>query len=128
MCNLRALLKKNTEFLWLPQHTEDFQHIVQELCNPKLLKYYDGTKKLYLEVDASKEAIGMALLQSVQEEQENEANGGQQQNRVEASVNDCEKYIIPNDLLPVAYGSKTFTDAESWYANIECESLGVVAQ
>ena len=46
--NLRALSKKNTEFLWLPQHTEDFQRIVQELCSPKLLKYYDSTKKLYL--------------------------------------------------------------------------------
>ena len=66
MCNLRALLKKNTEFLWLPQHTEDFQHIVQELCSPKL-KYYNSTKQLYLEVDASQKAIGMALLQSVQE-------------------------------------------------------------
>ena len=37
------------------------------------------------------------------------------------------KTIIPNDLLLVAYGSKTLTDAESRYANIECESLGVVA-
>ena len=37
------------------------------------------------------------------------------------------KTIIPNDLLPVAYGSKTLTDAEGRYANIECELLGVVA-
>ena len=73
-CNLRALLKKNTEFSWLPQHTEDFQCIVQEFCSPKLLKYYDSTKKLYLEVDASQKAIGMALLQSVQEEHESKAN------------------------------------------------------
>ena len=95
MCNLRALLKTNTEFLWLPQHSEDFICIIQELCSPKLLKYYDGTKNLYLEVDASQKAIGMALLQSVQEEHESKANNGQQQNRVEASVNDCEKTIIP---------------------------------
>ena len=128
MCNLRALLKMNTEVLWLPQHSEDFQHIVQELCSPKLLKYYNSNKKLYLEVNASQKAIGMALLQSVQEEHENKANNGQQQNQVEASVNDCEKTIIPNDLLPVAYGSKTLTDAESQYANIECELLGVVAR
>ena len=112
MCNLRALLKKNTEFLWLPQHTEDFQCIVQELCSLKLLKYYDSTKKLYLEVDASQKAIGMALLQSALKEHESEVNDGQQQNQVEASVNDCEKTIISNDLLPVAYGSKTLTDAE----------------
>ena len=69
-CNLRALLKRNTEFLWLPQHSADFKAIVQELCSLKLLKYYDGTKKLYLEVDASQKAIGMALMQSVQNEHE----------------------------------------------------------
>ena len=115
-CNLRALLKRNTEFLWLPQQSEDFLRIVQELCSPKLLKYY-GTKNLYLEVNASQKAIGMTLLQSVQEGCESKANGCQQ-NWVEASVSDCEKTIIPNDLLPVAYGSKTLTDAESWYANI----------
>ena len=87
MCNLRALLKKNTEFLWLPQHTTDFKAIVEELCSPKLLKYYDSTKKLYLEVDESQKAIGMALLQSVQHELESEAIVGQHQNWVEASVN-----------------------------------------
>ena len=127
-CNLRALLKKNKEFLWLPQHTEDFQCIVQELCSLKLLKYYYSTKKLYLEVDASQKAIGMALIQSVQEEHESQANDGQQQNQVEASVNDCEKSIIPNDLLPVVYSSKTLSDAESQYANIECKLLGEVAR
>ena len=79
-CNLRALLKKNTEFLWLPQHSDDFKCIVQELCSPKLLKYYESTKNLYLEVDTSQKAIGMALLQSVQEEHESEANNGHQQN------------------------------------------------
>ena len=69
----------------------------------------------------------MAFLQSVQEGCESEADGCQQ-NWVEANVNDCEKTIIPNDLLPVAYGSKTLTNAESWYANVEHELLGVVAK
>ena len=77
-CNLRALLKKGTEFLWLPQHSEDFKRIVDELCSQKLLEYYDSNKKLYLEVDASQKAIGMALLQSVQENFESEADGWQQ--------------------------------------------------
>ena len=68
MTNLRSLLKKGTEFIWLPQHSADFQAIVQELCHPRLLTYYDGNKKLYLEVDDSQKAIGMVLLQSVQED------------------------------------------------------------
>ena len=126
-CNLRALLKKDTEFLWLPQHSTDFKAIVDELCSPELLKYYNSNKKLYLEVEASQKAIGMALLQSVQQESESKADGCQQ-NWVETNVNDCEKILIPNDLLSVAYSSKTLTDTESQYANIECELLGVVAR
>ena len=81
MCNLRALLQKNTEFLWLPQHSVNFKAIVQELCSPKLLKCYNSTKKLYLEADASQRAIGMALLQSVQNEHESKAIDGQHQNQ-----------------------------------------------
>ena len=125
-CNLRAFLKKGTKFIWLAQHSTDFKAIVEELCSLKLLKYYDSNKKLYLEVDASQKAIGMELVQSVQEEHESEANNGHQENQVETNVNDCEKTLIPNDLLPVAHGSKTLTDTGSWYANIECELLGVV--
>ena len=93
-CNLRALLKKGTEFLWLPQHSTDFKTIVDELCCPKLLKYYDSTKKLYLEIDTSQKAIGMALLQSVQEDSESEADGCQQ-NWVETNVNACKKSLFP---------------------------------
>ena len=80
-----------------------------------------------MEVDASQKAIGMVLMQSVQKKHESKATDGQQENRVEASVNDWEKTIIPNNLLPVAYSSKTLTDAEGRYANTEHELLGVVA-
>ena len=79
-----------------------------------------------MEVDASQKAIGMALMQSVQNEHESEAIDSQHQNWVEASVNDCKKTIIPSDLLPVAYGSKTLTDAKGRYANIEYELLDIV--
>ena len=48
----------------------------------------------YLEVDASQKAIGMALMQSVQEH-ESEAIDGQHQNHVEVSVNDWEKPLFP---------------------------------
>ena len=97
------MLKKGNQFLWHPQHSKDFKAIVDELCSPKL-KYYDSKKKLYLEVDASQKAIGMALMQSVQEEHESEALDGHQ---IDIKLDDCKKSVIPNDLLPVAYGSKT---------------------
>ena len=51
-------------------------------------------------MDAHGKGIGIALLQSESNEREN--------------------------LHPVAYGSKTLTPAETCYANIECELLGVV--
>ena len=71
------------------------------MCNsPKLLRYYRPDLDLYLETDASRVAIGMALLQS-------EGNDR-------------------NSLYPIAYGSKTLTDAETRYVNIECELLGMV--
>ena len=65
-----------------------------------MLRYYRPDLDLYLETDASGVAIGMALLQSDENDR--------------------------NSLYPIAYGSKTLTDAETRYAKIECELLGVV--
>ena len=71
------------------------------MCNsPKLLRYYGPDLDLYLETDASGVAIGMTLLQSEQNDR--------------------------SSLYPIVYGSKTLTDADTRYANIECELLGVV--
>ena len=69
-------------------------------ASPNLLRYYRPDLDLYLETDASRVAIGMALLQSDENDR--------------------------NSLYPIAYGSKTLTDAETRYANIEHELLGVV--
>ena len=75
--------------------------LIDIMCNsPKLLRYYRPDLDLYLETDASGVAIGMALLQS----EENDRSS----------------------LYPIAYGSKTLTSAETRYANIEHELLGVV--
>ena len=72
----------------------------------------------------------MVLLQSVHEKHASgygsEADGCRE-NGVECNSNSNVKSIIPTDLLPVAYGSKTLTDTESWYANIERKLLGVLA-
>ena len=64
-------------------------------------------------------------MQSVHEEQhQSEAHGDY---CVEAQIDSCKNIIIPDDLLPVAYDSKTLTDTESRYANIDWELLGVIA-
>lgn len=55
---------------------------------------------LYLETDASGVAIGMALMQSENNDR--------------------------SILYPIAYGSKILTDAETHYVNIESELLGIV--
>ena len=101
------MLKKGNDFIWQQQHSRDFQTIIQELCSLKLLKYYDSNKNLYLGVNASQKAIGMALLQSVvQDEHQNEAHGV---HRVDAKIDSYENKPIPDDLLPVACGSRTLT-------------------
>ena len=88
-------------FIWTETHTADFKKLINIMCNsPKLLRYYRPDLDLYLETDASGVAIGMALLQSEQNDR--------------------------SSLYPIAYGSKTLTGAETHYANIECELLGVV--
>ena len=94
-------MKKGNEFSWNETHSRDFKSIIKTLCeSEKLLGYYRPDLDLYLETDASSVAIGMALLQS--------------------KMNDRES------LYPIAYGSKTLTNAETRYANNEHELLGVV--
>ena len=99
--NLRELLKKGSNPKWTDIHLLDFKKIIETLSSEgKVLKYYRPYLDLYIETDASGKGIGMALLQS-----EN---------------NEC------SSLYPIAYGSKTLTAAETRYANIERELLGVV--
>ena len=79
----------------------DFKQIIEVLWSAgKVLRHYRPELDLFLETDASNVAIGMTLLQSDSNERE------------------C--------LYPIAYGSKTLTEAETRYANIEHELLGVV--
>ena len=99
--NLRDLLKKDSDPKWTDIHSLDFKRIIETLSKEgKVLKYYRPELKLYIETDASGKGIGMALLQS----EENERSS----------------------LYPITYGSKTLTSAETRYVNIERELLGVV--
>ena len=79
-----------------------------------LLQFYDVSKPLLIECDASKKGLGCTLLQPVSEMDE--------KNIVNAS--NMNNFL--SDLKPVAYASKALSDAEAHYANIERELLGVV--
>ena len=72
------------------------------------LQFYDCRKPLYVEVDTSKKRIGVAMLQE------------------DYIVQNMFRYDIPNNLRPISYASKTLSNTESNYSNIEHELLGVL--
>ena len=90
---LRNLLKKDREFAWSPSHQKAFQKTKEAICRDVTLAYFDPKKEVVLEVDASTQGLGAALMQEGQ---------------------------------PIAFASKSLTDTERRYANIEREMLAVV--
>ena len=72
------------------------------------LKYFDSSLPIYMECDASKKGIGVIMLQ------------------LDSAIENTSKSDVPNNLRPVFYASKTLTETESNYSNIEQEMLGVL--
>ena len=104
---LQDLLKQSSvdaEFLWLDNHTEAFNKLKTAICKDIRLKYFDSSLPIYIECDASKNGIGAVMLQP------------------DSSIENTSN----SHLRPVFYASKTPTDTESNYSNIEREMLGVV--
>ena len=92
---LRQLLSKNAVFQWTPSTELAFQRLKDLIIEAqnRSLKFYDRSKPLKVQADASKDGLGAALLQDDQ---------------------------------PIAFASKSLSDAEKRYANIERELLAVV--
>ncbi|UYV82167.1 K02A2.6-like [Cordylochernes scorpioides] len=61
--NIRGILKKNVVWHWGPRQDIEFHHIKECVRNAPSLGHYDKTKTLVLQCDASKDAMGAALLQ-----------------------------------------------------------------
>ena len=77
--------------------------------NDRCIKFYNKTKPLYLETDASGIGLGTALLQT----------------RDGAT---CQKDTAPYNtiLRPNVFASKSLTSAEWRYSNTEREALGIL--
>ena len=105
---LQGLLKKDTDFQWTETHTQAFNRLKEHVSLDISLQFFDCSKPLYIEVDASKWGIGSVMLQP------------------DTVVKNTSTGDIPNDLRPIAYASKTLSQTESNYSNIEHELLGVV--
>ena len=107
---LQDLLKHSSveEFSWLDTHTEAFNKLKTAICKDVTLKYFDLSLPIYIECDASKKGIGVVMLQP------------------DSTIENTSKSDVPNNLHPVFYASKTLTDTESNYSNIEREMLGVI--
>ena len=73
------------------------------------MKFYDQTKLLYIETDASGVGLGAALL----------LNGDNMS---------CQRDEVPdnNILTPIAFANKNLTGAMKRYSNIEGEALGIL--
>ena len=89
------LRKQILHWVWNPSTDATFQTLKQWICNTLLkttLVYFDYTKPVVIQTDASEYGLGAALLQ---------------------------------DDRPIAFASKTLTDAERQYTNIDHKCFSV---
>ena len=96
---LRAMLKKDNVFHWEEQQTWSFQQIKALItkANETPLRYYDRTLPVTVQANASLRGLGACLIQ--------QHNGKDQ---------------------PITFTSKSLTDTEIRYANIERELLAII--
>ena len=60
---LREILKENVPWHWTNKHQIAFEKIKEILATDPILKYYDVTKPVVLQTDASSKGLGAVLLQ-----------------------------------------------------------------
>ena len=94
---LRELTKENVRFQWSDIHEDTFRRLLSEFKEDVLLRYFDLSKPIYITTDAHITGMGATLSQG---------------DTLESSK-------------PVAFASRTTTDAERKYPQLDLEGLGV---
>jgi transposase InsO family protein len=95
---LRKLLKDSVEWHWEAVHDQEWNELKEIMISKPVLAYFDPNKVTKLSTDASKDGIGVVLLQKQQS----------------------------GNWHPVAYGAKSMSVTEQRYAQIEKELLALV--
>jgi transposase InsO family protein len=94
---LRELLRRDISWLWTTVHVKAFKQLKHEICSARTLALYDCGRPTTVSADASSFGLGAVLLQ----EQED------------------------GTVRPVAFSSRSLTDTERRYAQIEKEALAI---
>ena len=91
-------MKTNTSFEWDDEHERVFQNLKHALTSSPIQAQYSLSMKTHVVVDASPWAVGVVLLQEQTDK----------------------------SFCPVAYESRSLTDTEQKYGQIEKEALAIV--
>jgi hypothetical protein len=54
---LRALLRRDVKWVWLPNHKQALDRVITALTNSPVLRFFDVSKDITLQVDASKNGL-----------------------------------------------------------------------
>ena len=95
--SLRALLNQQNEWQLGPEQEKVGKHLKDIIATEPLLQYFDASRLIQLSSDASKGGLGAVIMQ-----------------------------LHNNEWKLVAYASRTVTQAETRYAQVEKELLGIV--
>ena len=106
---LHKLTSSKVIWTWNASYQSLFNKAKLLIQSDMSMKFYNATKLLYLETDASDICLGLALLQTCK-----------------GTI--CLKDTVPNNtiLCPIAFASKSLTGAEHRYSNTETEALGIL--
>ena len=105
----RQLTSSKTEWTWNATYQKLFDKAKPIIMEDVYIKFYEETMLLYLETDASGIRLRAALLQT-------------------RSGTSCQRDKAPDNsiLRPIAFASKSLSNAERRYSNIEREALGIL--